>query len=341
MKLPRQYDYLITTLIRTLGELGVDPDPILNAGGVNPANVDKTPKLITKQQYASICFELIQRVDVPGLGLILGRNTSLNDRGAAGYIVMTSRTLREAAEINAKYRVLVTSVVESESKITDRELYWRYKSDSPLEKLHRLYIEWAMAAHCAMIRRLTGQETNPSRLLLDYPEPDYAGLYRELFHCDIEFDQPHSEIHYPVEILDRPLPNYDPTVERAMEELCNRLLAKIDEQRDVIHDVKQYLRGKEGFFPSLQFIADKMHVSSRTLHRKLKSRNTTFQALLDETRQELAQQYLIETELQVQQIAERCGFSEAQNFSLAFKRWSGISPSEYRSQHQKGASTNG
>ncbi|WP_193164766.1 AraC family transcriptional regulator [Microbulbifer hainanensis] len=331
----KQYNYLIYPLVETLSQLGVDYEPIFRSAGIVYERVNKNLELITKQQYATLCFELIQKIDEPGLGLKIGENTDLNDQGAAGYLIMTSKTLREAEERYSKYRGLITTVVDSQCKITESEISWRYMCDTPLEKLHRLYIEWAMASHQVIMQTLIGVKAQPLKLLLDFPEPEYIDIYRRIFHCEISFDQPHAEIHYPAKLIDEPLPTYDPMVEGAMAELCERLQIKINENHDVISDVKEHLRKREGYFPSLESIADQMHVSSRTLHRKLKSKNTNFQTLLDEARQELAQQYLLETDLQIQQIAERCGFSEAQNFSIAFKRWVGLSPTEYRQKYKK------
>ena len=71
-------------------------------------------------------------------------------------------------------------------------------------------------------------------------------------------------------------------------------------------------------------------MSSRTLRRKLGQSNVTFQQLLDDERHRVAENHLANSELSIQQIAELCGFQDAQNFSQAFKRWTGQSPSEYR-----------
>ena len=94
------------------------------------------------------------------------------------------------------------------------------------------------------------------------------------------------------------------------------------------------LRRKPGKFPQLEEIADKLAMSPRTLRRKLGAQDVRFQDLLDAERRKVAEDYLTNSTLTIQQIAEQCDFSDAQNFSQAFKRWSGMSPTEFRSSHR-------
>ncbi len=68
----------------------------------------------------------------------------------------------------------------------------------------------------------------------------------------------------------------------------------------------------------------------RTLQRKLSEENTSYKELLDETRRELANQYLRQATLSVSEVTYLLGFSEPSNFSRAFKRWTGRTPSEFR-----------
>ncbi|MFC1579074.1 helix-turn-helix transcriptional regulator [Pseudomonadota bacterium] len=86
-------------------------------------------------------------------------------------------------------------------------------------------------------------------------------------------------------------------------------------------DVKLELRRQPVVFPGIEQVADSLAMSSRTLRRKLGQQEEQFQDLLDLTRQEVAQDYLGNTNLNIQQIAEYCGFQDPENFSKAFKRW--------------------
>jgi AraC-like DNA-binding protein len=89
----------------------------------------------------------------------------------------------------------------------------------------------------------------------------------------------------------------------------------------------------EGQYPQLTQIAAMFNVSTRTYRRRLQKEGTTFQALLDQTRLELAQHQLVRSDISIAAIAHALGFSDASNFRRAFIQWSGISPSRWRKSH--------
>lgn len=103
-------------------------------------------------------------------------------------------------------------------------------------------------------------------------------------------------------------------------------------KQNVTKQVKRYLvtqlSTKE---VSIEQAAKACHVSVRTLQRKLKDEGLGYQALLDETRHELALHYLLTTQLTMDQIADAVGFQETTSFFHAFKLWQGVTPNEYRS----------
>ena len=101
------------------------------------------------------------------------------------------------------------------------------------------------------------------------------------------------------------------------------------------HLMAQELRGRE---PKLDAIAAQLGYSPRTLQRKLQQANTSFQHLLDDIRQELALQYLKDTSLTTSEIAFLLGFSENSAFNRAFRRWTTMTPGEYRKQSDASAS---
>jgi AraC-like DNA-binding protein len=90
--------------------------------------------------------------------------------------------------------------------------------------------------------------------------------------------------------------------------------------------------------PSADHIAGLLGMSRRTLMRRLLEQGTRFQALLDEVRLGLAERALISEDAGIAEIAERLGFAEAAAFRHAFKRWTGMTPSEYRARNWRGAS---
>jgi AraC-like DNA-binding protein len=117
--------------------------------------------------------------------------------------------------------------------------------------------------------------------------------------------------------------------------LRTSLHEKLGSRGNVLLEVKMALRRTPGRFPSLEQVADSLAMSSRTLRRRLGQYDVRFQDLLDDERRRVAEDLLLSTSLTIQQIAEKCGFSDARNFSQSFRRMQGISPTEFRKLRMK------
>jgi AraC-like DNA-binding protein len=92
-----------------------------------------------------------------------------------------------------------------------------------------------------------------------------------------------------------------------------------------------------GGFPRAEEMAERLHLSPRTLHRRLAEAGTGYQEILDGIRSRLAVEFLERTRLSVEQIAERSGFSDVSNFRKAFKKWTGQSPAYFRERSSRPA----
>ena len=117
---------------------------------------------------------------------------------------------------------------------------------------------------------------------------------------------------------------------RANERVITKYLAQFERGSVKLQVEAKLLEQLPSGHTSQESIAKALHLSSRSLQRKLKEEGTTYKQLLEDTRRELAAQYVKESELSVGEITFLLGFSEPANFSRAFKRWTGVSPSAYR-----------
>ena len=119
-----------------------------------------------------------------------------------------------------------------------------------------------------------------------------------------------------------------------LEQQANNLLAALPAQdQPFTQAVRKHIVGqlREGE-PTAENTAQALFITSRTLHRKLASENTSFRELLQETRQQLAQDYLRDRRLQLSEIAQLLGYSEQSALSRAFKAWTGQTPAQFRKQ---------
>lgn len=332
MKKVLQFSYLIRFIAAFLEREGVAAEPFLDNAGIDAGLITKEPGLVTEAQFMAFFRQAMDKIARPTLGLELGRQFSMLDIGAIGYLGLTSPTLRHAAVVNKKYREIYNSYIAIDIDVRGDVFSWQVVSTTTQDDMRRVAIDWEFVAVQNSITQMLGESIYPLSIHLDFADPGYKALYSEIFNCPIYFDEPAARMCYSVAYLDRALPNFDPSAKNALEALCQRLSAKLAAEYDIVMEVKTIMKERPGVFPGIEQIADRLGVSSRTLRRRLNERDTTFQTALDETRLEVAQEYLRESALTVNVISGLCGFADANSFAQAFKRWSGMTPSQYREQ---------
>ena len=325
------YTLTLRSVFNYMRERGVDTADLLVGTELTPADIEEPYHLMNEDQARAFYRNVIDHADQDGIGLEVGWVSGLSDMGPHGMIQAAARTVREAMHEGLDNQHFYYLLGNWQVRIERNILIHSMSGEESDAALHRFMIERGMAILQAHAEELCGTDVKPLRLLLDYPKPSNHRRYQEIFACPVLFSQPGCELHHPAEILDREVKTYDPQVKEVLSSLRENLQGKLASRGDIIRDVKLNLRRDSGHFPSLEQVASSLAMSSRTLRRRLRDKNTSFQELLDAERHQVAVQFLLDTTMNIQQIAEYCGFNDAQNFSQAFKRWQGISPTEFRS----------
>ena len=126
-----------------------------------------------------------------------------------------------------------------------------------------------------------------------------------------------------------PSPLADANTARKLEQQCRDVLERRLSRVGVAGQVRSRLLHNPGELPPMQTIADELHVDPRTLRRRLATEGTSYRALLDEVRRQLAVE-LLQQDLSVEEISRYLGYAETANFTHAFTRWEGTAPSYFR-----------
>jgi AraC-like DNA-binding protein len=291
--------------------------------------------VLSADQAHQFFLNVLKNSDEPGIGLEIGWLSDLSHLGPYGLAQKSARTIgeaaREGAENFAFFYLLADYLMHVENGLA-RCCVLTHTQDPGL---HRFTVERILATVQAHAEELSGGKILPVKLLVDYPEPENSTRYREIFQCPLHFSQQVCELHYDATTFDMPVASYDPQVQQVMQGLRSNLLTKLTAKRDVVGEVNLHLRREPGKYPTLEEVANRLAMSSRTLRRRLSDKETSFQALLDAQRHHLACDFLLGTTMNIQQIADYCGFNDARNFTQAFKRWEGLNPSEYREHSVK------
>jgi AraC-like DNA-binding protein len=163
--------------------------------------------------------------------------------------------------------------------------------------------------------------------------------YRDVFGCPIEFNQAYSGLLIDNEVLDVPLPQANAHLARLHEQYAAAQLQAQAQGQGLDEAVKGWLltqlaSGSRTTAPTRAEAATAFGLGERTLARRLSERGTHHHALLDQARQELAQQWLTGRERTVRDVATQLGFSELSPFYRAFQRWTGCTPRAWSTRHR-------
>jgi AraC-like DNA-binding protein len=309
---------------------GFDAKALLANTELSEDDLVEPYNLISEEQARMYYLNLVRLADRAGVGLEIGWLTGLSDMGPHGMALMTARTVGEALQKTWELRNNYNVLVDWEYTFTDSLLVHSVRSNEPDTQLRTFLIERGLATLQAHAEELIGSSAKPVRVLFDYKSPTNLEQYKEIFRCPLRFSQEQTQIHYPGTWFDRTLETHDPTAAEVLGALRTSLHEKLSSGGDIVHDVKMALRREPGKFPSVERIAEGLAMSSRTLRRKLGQHDVRYQDLLEEERRRVAEDLLRNTTMTIQQIADQCGFNDAQNFSHAFRRWQGMTPTEFR-----------
>jgi AraC-like DNA-binding protein len=316
------YDYLNSKSIDAEQLLG--PQPTVDKG------LGRFPVVEWKQHLQS-ASELLND---PLLGLHLGQTISPKHFGVLGYVLLSCGTLGAALLRLQQYHQLIYDVnpMEIEADADQLTLLWGLEMGRP----GALVDEAAISSLLQSCRDITDSPNYaPLSVAFVNPAPDDIKSYEKWFRCPVEFNQSTTRITLKLSDLETPLRTADPALIQILEQQADDLLAdlKASEDKPLSAEIRrlivQQIRDAE---PSADSVAAALNITSRTLHRKLTAESTSFRLVLQQTRHQLAKEYLQDPRLQLSEIALLLAYSEQSAFNRAFKSWQQQTPAQYRRQ---------
>ena len=326
----------IFAVVRTLAGLGVEAKPLLLGSGLSPSDVASAHCRTSVFQFLTVCANAAKLSPDPQWAVRVGSQMHLTDYGMYGYVLACAGSLRAACELAMRYHMLATPVVPIELFEDQTTACWTFP---PLDEAHlpdvddrlfRALLEMQIGIHVALTRHVMGAWCVPARVTFALERPQHANVLEEVFECPVVFDQIRTELHYPVEWLDRTPQFANPITATQVSATCAKLLEEHKWSLGLSRRVYAELTRTPGRFPSMREVAGTLCMDARTLRRRLDEEGTSYIDLLTSVRQALAVDYLSTTLLTVDDIAAALGFSDATSFRHAFKRWTGRTLTEYR-----------
>jgi len=164
--------------------------------------------------------------------------------------------------------------------------------------------------------------------------PKTSADYPRLLSLPVKFDQPYCQLLLTRQLLNRQVRTANPAGHVVFLRQCEEILQNLNQVENTSAAVRRLLLQSAGDFPTIRQVSESLHLSERTLRRRLDGESNSFRAVTEEVKNTLAQEYLMNTQLTVSEIAQLLGYTETVNFRQAFVRWYGVTPSDYRLRQQ-------
>ncbi len=248
------------------------------------------------------------------------------------YAVRTAPELRSALQRLARYNRLVHDVASFELIAQGDALRVEHRFDGARSRPCRHAAEFTLASLIEVGSQIAGQRVQALAVEFAHPAIGDAEPYRQVFGVIPRFEAPVSCLLLQGEVLDRPAPDADPGLSRIVVAHAEQLLAAQAPARETTAAQlrRQLAQGMANGPMTLGEVARRMHLSERSLQRKLDAEGTRFAELVDEVRRELAMRYIADERLALGEVAYLLGFAEPSPFHRAFKRWTGTTPGAAR-----------
>ncbi|MCX4095386.1 AraC family transcriptional regulator [Nocardia sp. alder85J] len=319
---------------------GLTRETILRDTGIRGTQLREPDPEITFGQEITLLRNVVHGVhDEPGLGLMAGMMCHPTRLGVLGFAIMTSPTMRHAAEVGLRYGDSWVTYGTHRFELRGDE-YRITRDDSMVPAdLRRFALEHDFAAIATVTQDMmqTRLPLVQARITID-PHPIYE-MFATLLGVDrLDFSAAQSALIGKASTLDQPLPQGSAATARFYEQQCADILQRRRGRIGMSERVRQLLIRRGGVADQTHIAAD-LDLSVRTLRRRLADEGTTYRELSNETIGMLAEE-LLTAGLTVEHVATRLGYSSVSAFAAAFRAWKGQSPGQFARLH-RGRITNG
>lgn len=316
-----------------LEELGVRASAVLRRAGLPQGCIDQPRVLLTTEELFAFWRAVGEVSTDPTIGLLLGTETKIQRFQPIGLAALSTEDFGSAIGQIARYKQLTCPeeiLQEKDDEEWSIQFRWLLADDAEPPVLNECCFAWVLS----IARHGTGTRLSPLRVEFVQPRPHVKAIERH-FGCPVVCGAAHNAIVFRAADAERLLVTRN-------AELLGMLAPQFEEElkqengdvnfvERVRIAVQQKLAGRR---PTIEDIADALHISSRTLQRHLQDEGFNFQRVLEEARHQLARHYLNNSVLELNEAAYLLGYNDANSFVRAFRSWEGIPPARWREKQR-------
>lgn len=270
-----------------------------------------------------------------------GNHVGITSHGPLAFAVLSAPNLQTAIEVAAEYTSTRLSFFDCEIVQYKNRTQYVFKSKTDNALSERWLVESGMHVVKQMIETIIAHPAGDNaKITFTYPEPDYRQELEAFYGLRCEFNQGQNSISIPSSWGQISSPLSDQASFKSNVRKCQELKATLDGEQTLLDDARMALNlffersSDDTEMPSLTSLAASQHMSPRTYTRRLSEQGYHYKKLVDQSRQQHAQELLQHTHHSVADIALQLGYQESANFIRAFQRWHQVTPTQWRKKQK-------
>jgi len=318
---------------------GLDVASLFAAAGIDRSALEGPAARLQTEKLSHLWQLAVERSRNPAIAVAQHQVARPAAFDVVGYTMMSCADLRGAFERLIRYLLILSDALTMTMTKEDdgyRIDFVLFGGDRPIP---RQRIEFIFVTVVSFCRWITRSDLSPRSVELAYPGPADPAPYRTAFRCPVVFDASRNSLLFASADMNLALPTFNPQLAELHERFAGEYLRHFDHAQTSFRVREAIVRRLPDGEPRRDEVAVELRMSERTLQRRLEEEKTSFVQLLDDTRRELADQYLGRLHLSLAQAAYLLGFADQSSFFRACRRWFKVSPGQYRNQLLQGAAS--
>jgi len=316
-----------------LEELGVSASAVLRRAGLAQSLANESRVLLTTSELFSLWRAIGEVGNNPAIGLLLGTENRTQRFHPVGLVALSSENFGAAIDHMARYKQL-TCPEEIRQELNEKEWSIEFHWLLADEIEPAVLIECAFAWVLSIARHGTGTRLSPLRVEFVQPRSHVKAIERH-FGCPVVCGASRNALVFRAAEAQRPFVTRNAELLAMLAPQFEAELKQENGEENFVDHVRVAIQQKlTGQRPTIEDIADALHVSSRTLQRRLQDEGSSFQRVLEEARHQLARHYLNNSVLELNEAAYLLGYEDSNSFVRAFRIWEGIPPARWRDRHR-------
>ena len=316
-------------LVDACRKRGVDVEALIKSAGLTKEKIYNPDARISVHQMAELWRQAYALSGDDHLALHAAESLEAGAYRIIDFLAGHSATVGEALSKISDYSPLINTSVYLPIDYDNKHVNFRLETNDG-SSISRAYAEYFFAACYLRVAQVVG-DFKPEMIEFSHPAPKEISEHQRIFRCPVYFEKEGLRMVISKNVWQQKSVNSNPVLFSVLDQHAQMLVGELQEPLSILNQVRKAIIGElRGGNPNLEWVSKKIGVSTRTLQRRLHEQSTSFGNILEEMRESMAKNYLEDKRVSIVEVAFLLGFSEQSSFQRAFKRWTGLTPLQYR-----------